>query len=506
MEHKTKRKRISFIANKTKKSLISSNDSSLIDLEKYQKIKNMNKVKLNKIHSKKTQIIKNLYSYEQGNLASEIIKIYDNSKLNEKIFLFKNKIDFSIIGSGSLRIIYGQFNLMGYNISSLYDLEDYDFDMNENFLLYSCHNNGNTIENENEYEGLVKSLKSFTNSNNNNQSIRFLKDHHFNRNMDYITICYFKNLSNNFEVLTFDEINKRNLEIINFSSYPQENISDSKKILICGKKNSGKSTFLIYKINSIMSKINRKIKTQSTLVSHPYLFLLDSDSGQPLLSSPFNVSLVKINRPLLFNFYKEFSSNSLNLSKKSCNNFSSSEIVLSIFVEETEPSCNFDNYLNSVQDLIKLFDKIEYNKLHYLIVNTNGYTSGLGNLINSSIVNLVKPDITYYVKNKKSGRQEKGEEFENYILKEEEKDYMNVILRKTKLDSSVHSNLEIKSILIENEFDLKEDKNYKYKNMNKSLYIYTNLLGKDINQNYKKNSCLFNLNELLNQKGILNSV
>lgn len=516
ISNKPKRKKsllsdISNLSNFDKSSgSISRDDSSLIDLDQYytnrysKNEKNKNSEK-NKVESK---------YYNQGAiLLNEIINIYDNPVTKQKVYLLKNNVDFCMTGSGVFRVIFGNINVLGYNISNEDFSEDYDFDISEHFTLYTCTNQGEQISSDQEYEKLIALCNSYTNGKNN---IKLIKEFFFKLGLDKISIVYFDQISENFKIFNKVDLLSNTIEYVDFKKYEEslkssdqsldDILEENKKYLICGKKNSGKSTYIHFFINSLLSKIKNKNKLQVSDNNHrnaqSYLFLIDCDSGQPLLSPPYCVSFIKINKPLLRNYYKEISNK----------NESHYDIIRSLFVEETTPSNNFEEYLDSVKNLSTLFNSIQNNENHYLIVNTNGYTSGLGNVINCAIVDVIKPSMTFYVKNKRSGRLEKGEEFENFILKDEEKNNLSIILRKYKIcesggsknkDNSNKSksiNLEQKSFLIENDFLLKEEKNFKNKNRNKSIYIYANLLGDSFSLNKGEKM----IKSLSNQPHILN--
>jgi polynucleotide 5'-kinase involved in rRNA processing len=513
ISNKPKRKRsllsdISNLSNFDKSSVsVSSDDSSLIDLDQYYTNRfsnNNNKNKnshLNKLSNK---------SFTPGPiLLNEIINIYDNPSTKEKIYLLKNDVDFCMTGSGVFRLIYGNIKVFGYDISYDNNSEDFDFDISEHYTLYTCTNKGEKISSDQEYEKLISLCNSFTNGKNN---IKLIKEFFFKLGLDKISIVYFNQISDNFKILNKVDLLSNTIEYVDFKKYDEslkssdqslEDIfEENKKILICGKKNSGKSTYLHFVINSLLSNIKNKNKLcEKKAHSQQYLFFIDCDSGQPLLSPPYCVSFIKINKPLFRNYYKEISNK----------NETPYDIIRSLFVEETTPSNNFEEYLDSVKNLSKLFHSIESNENHYLVVNTNGYTSGLGNVINCAIIDVIKPAMTFYVKNKRSGRLEKGEEFENFILREEEKNNLSIILRKYKVcdsegkgivNKSKSVSLENKSLLIENDFLLKEEKNLKNKNRNKNIYIFANMLGERFSLNeYEKmiksqssQSQIFNLN------------
>src|SRR5690606_29466559 len=118
----------------------------------------------------------------------------------------------------------------------------------------------------------------------------------------------------------------------------------------------------------------------------------------------------------------------------------------------------------------------------YVLINTVGNSSGSSNLLNSSLIELIKPDLTVYVKNYNQGRAEKGEEFENFVLHEEEKPSLSIILSKYKtkkleVTSVKNTTLGRKACMVENNFFLQEAKNLENKNYIRKFHILKNLFG-----------------------------
>lgn len=90
----------------------------------------------------------------------------------------------------------------------------------------------------------------------------------------------------------------RRVEVSRFPSAWQSVVSDVTKpprrtlrVMVCGAKGVGKSTFLKFLINHCMFLLRK----------HPHrpLYVLDLDVGQPELSVPGNISLHRLTRPLL---------------------------------------------------------------------------------------------------------------------------------------------------------------------------------------------------------------
>lgn len=568
--------------------------------------------------------------------GAEIIEIYSNTKTREKLLILLDNQTFSLIGKGKIRVIFGKTDIMGYEIDSEKNKNEFDFDLNKNFFLFKCLNLGILLNKDNlktfkeVYESFYLSNSSIKINNNTSKSplsislTDFLKlgvEKYFNRK---ISLVYFNSISEDFKFLDLNlhssfasnknsSINKLfsefltekqakenfilDLEIIDPKNYADntefdiDTLKKNKKFSIFGKKNSGKSTFLIYFINAFLSNLNKNFSENCNL------FLLDCDSGQPLIGCPYNISLLKISKPIFMNFFKQNiytqldSDRKINLMLKE-NNFhfsdaltksfignpeikhkiksfdepnlshspqdenkdsvdsvgkniiknkyeninhpisseilnilnkvkseKSIELIRSIFVDDNSPVNNFEIYLNAVKNLYNLYNTINnfalkriknefqyqiknnnYNRRgfninnlnyindnlkNYLIINTNGYTSGIGNIINSSINDLIEPDFIFFIKNLKAGRIEKGEELENLLLNNQINYNNNVITRKFKLPEEQeksgilynYKRLEKTTILIHNNFKLKENDTLNKKNFNKIYHIISNLVG-----------------------------
>jgi len=576
----------------------------------------------------------------------ELVEIYSNQKLKEKLFLLKDNLNFTFFGSGSLNVIFGNVEIMGYEILSEKNKDDFEFDLHKNFFLFNCINSGvylnekNIISVKENYQKIfqqkeclvLKESKLEINEGEKFKKVQFSLlnfEKYINTNMSLI---YFKNISEDFKILNLNESfslkqqikyynksesifqftkensiifeeNKKiieSLEIIDTKKFSKNldlslnTIKKNKKFNIFGKKNSGKSTFLIYFINSFLSKLNKYYSENCKL------FLLDCDSGQPLITSPYCVSLLEIKKPLFMNFSRKnifsnlefkrkfqfhLKSNSFNFSKNFINeiheninpnninieqveNYDSDnlsiieeknkiinilneeksdksiELIRSNFVDDNSPANNFDVYLNSIKNLYNIFNTINnfsieriknevkyqtnYNRRNgfndnnyikenlknFLIINTSGYTSGIGNIINSSINDLVDPDYIYFIKNLKAGRNEKGEEFEKLILNNQICYNNSIITKKYKMEEDEqkriifnYKKLEKTTNLIENSFKLKDCENLNKKNFNKIYRIISDLIGDynfDLIEEYKNKNRSKDVKNLDSLKNIIN--
>jgi polynucleotide 5'-kinase involved in rRNA processing len=386
---------------------------------------------------------------------AEVVTLASND--SEMLVLFKNNCSFAFKGQGTLTLIHGYVRIMGYEIRSATNKSDYSFDIRSQFDIYSSESIGVRIDNNdnNVAQQCEKLVRSISKNNLLNTS------QYFNFN-DNISVLYFSHLEN-FELIK--DISDDS-HIIDFSKY-EKNVDntalDNKLFSISGKKNSGKSTFLIYLLNKLLSHIRETGKPSK-------LFLLDCDS-QPLLSQPLCISLIKIDFPILFNYYKE--------------NIRGIEVVRSLYVDDIGQLSSLDDYLDAFISVHRDYSCLDRN--NRLVINTNGNTNGFGGLINTALIEIVKPQVNFYIKNLKKGRFEKGEEFENYITKDVEIKGLDIVIRKYKQihleenNLKLHLDLDSTCITINNNFDLKDVHNTHRKQKIKSIYTLVNLFGQYTN-------------------------
>jgi polynucleotide 5'-kinase involved in rRNA processing len=395
--------------------------------------------------------------------------IYTLSKNKDQaLVLLKNKSIFGFTGSGTFTVLHGSVRIMGYEINSLFDKNDYDFNIAKDNDIYSSENIGERAYDSNIDKLCLKMAKEIQN--------KTINLNNFYDNEDKISVIYFKDLKADFEVF------EKNLDsnLIDFTKY-EKSVSklNNNSFSISGKKNSGKTTFLLYLINRLLSNIYAKQRK-------PFLFLLDCDS-QPLLSMPNCISLIKINKPLFTNFYNE--------------NVKAFEIVQSLYIGDINHINDIDLYIDTFTNVLKLYNSLGNG---VLIINTNGNINGLGGLVNTSILEVSKPEVNFYIKNKKQGRVDKGGEYENYITKDIEIHELEIILRKYKqkhLDEIkslgekkrvTAFNIDSQCVTVENEFHLKDLQNTAKKNKKKSLYTLINIFGNEINRDLSFFDIIYN--------------
>nr|CCA14231.1 conserved hypothetical protein [Albugo laibachii Nc14] len=140
--------------------------------------------------------------------------------------------------------------------------------------------------------------------------------------------------------------------------------SDSckKKIVVCGAKGVGKSTFCRYLINQLLSE-------------HPVVAFLDTDLGQPELTPPGLVSLHGLTTPLLG---PGFTTMRMPLRSYFCGN--------------NNPSNDPLYYLKAVKNLLQVYMKNWGSQQSIpLVINTDGWIKSMGHDLLCNIIEEVNP-------------------------------------------------------------------------------------------------------------------
>ncbi|KRX15850.1 Polynucleotide 5'-hydroxyl-kinase NOL9, partial [Trichinella nelsoni] len=138
-------------------------------------------------------------------------------------------------------------------------------------------------------------------------------------------------------------------------------------ILFCGHIGSGKSTRMRYFANRLLSL---KVKT----------YLLDLDLGQSEMTLPGCISLTKLDEPLY----------GVNLKRMN-------KCEICYFYGEISPSNRPEIYLQLISKLYEEYVKI--TKYGVLLINCNGWISGLGLDILLRIVDSLKPNEIFFFEN-----------------------------------------------------------------------------------------------------------
>ena len=158
--------------------------------------------------------------------------------------------------------------------------------------------------------------------------------------------------------------------------------SNSNRILVCGAKGVGKSTYLRY-------MINRMLSASCTRVA-----VLDLDSGQPELSPPGLLTLNILSKPSVADPPMHMictgrGSNRYNKDDATKENGIVEQVVASYFFGDITSKSDPDTYINIANKLMYKYQEFitssEYSDVP-LLVNTDGWVKGLGYEILSAIV------------------------------------------------------------------------------------------------------------------------
>lgn len=173
-------------------------------------------------------------------------------------------------------------------------------------------------------------------------------------------------------------------DIINECRKPNFSISDDEskealrhRILVCGAKGVGKSTYVRYITNRFLSCRGSNITEVA---------ILDCDVGQTELSPPGMLSLTVVKNPILSPAYAHM---------VGCEGNSGFQVASkhegACFYGFTTSKTNPETFASAVDHLIKIYYNIckERGESIPLIVNTDGWVKGLGYEILSCIINAV---------------------------------------------------------------------------------------------------------------------
>ena len=155
------------------------------------------------------------------------------------------------------------------------------------------------------------------------------------------------------------------------------------KALICGPKNSGKSTMTRYLTNTFLS--SNPPPTNAHWSSLDGVAVLDIDPGQPEFGPPGTISLAHIRSLLLGPSYTHPLQHApLNAMKDA--------IIHQHFLGSTTPSASPASYFESVLNLVAKYKRIvELLPNCHLIINTPGWITGNGLEILTSLFREIQP-------------------------------------------------------------------------------------------------------------------
>ncbi|KAF2144519.1 uncharacterized protein K452DRAFT_306341 [Aplosporella prunicola CBS 121167] len=137
------------------------------------------------------------------------------------------------------------------------------------------------------------------------------------------------------------------------------------RVLVCGPKSSGKSTFSRMLLNRMFTVDRDVLKADDHSV-----FLLDIDPGQPEYAPPGQVSLIELQQPVL----------GPPLVHPSANTGLHQRTIRSHFIGANSPKDNPEHYVDCVLDLMKTYQKHIDADATYgpLVINSAGWTVGTG--------------------------------------------------------------------------------------------------------------------------------
>ncbi len=157
------------------------------------------------------------------------------------------------------------------------------------------------------------------------------------------------------------------------------------KILVCGAKSTGKSTYVRYLVNRQLSGAN-PAENGTTLRK---IAILDCDVGQPEFSTPGIVSLTVVSQPILSPPHAHIVTSNNNedafsLAKKHERCY---------FYGFTTSKANPVRYMKCIKSLLKDIDEL-YKESGFcgLVVNTDGWVKGMGFEVLSTLIDAVEPN------------------------------------------------------------------------------------------------------------------
>ena len=166
-------------------------------------------------------------------------------------------------------------------------------------------------------------------------------------------------------------------------------------ILICGAKGVGKSTYLRYMVNRILSTSLSKKNVMCQRVA-----ILDLDSGQPEFSPPGLLTLSIVSRPIVsdppihmvcMGKGNNLSSGNMTIEKSGV----VENVVASYFLGDITSKSDPDTYIHMVNKLMfeyqKFITAMPQEDTMPLIINADGWVKGLGYEILSAVVGVCNP-------------------------------------------------------------------------------------------------------------------
>ena len=147
--------------------------------------------------------------------------------------------------------------------------------------------------------------------------------------------------------------------------------------LTCGPKNSGKSTFSKYLVNSLLSPSLLYERNPSSVGECEFVAYLECDLGQSEFTPPGFISLSLVSSPVTGPAFSHLF-----------------KPAFQIYVGDTSPKANPEFYLTCIARTFEVFKELkslkEYAKMK-LVVNTQGWVKGIGFHLLTDAITFIKP-------------------------------------------------------------------------------------------------------------------
>ncbi|KKY14754.1 putative rna processing protein [Phaeomoniella chlamydospora] len=171
---------------------------------------------------------------------------------------------------------------------------------------------------------------------------------------------------------------------------PQNSLPADKmlKILVCGPKNTGKSTMAKYIANHLLSPYENTGKHWS---ENDGVAILDLDPGQPEFGPPGTLSLVHLRSPLFGPSYTHpLQHASLNTRKDA--------IIHQHFLGSTTPRASPGTYIECILHLLAKYKRLTYYHQNcHLIINASGWIIGDGLTFLKTLLDEVTPTFVFHM-------------------------------------------------------------------------------------------------------------
>ncbi|KAL3778616.1 hypothetical protein HJC23_010958 [Cyclotella cryptica] len=178
--------------------------------------------------------------------------------------------------------------------------------------------------------------------------------------------------------------------------------SNYNRIFVCGAKGVGKSTFLRYMTNRMlsMSSISKDCSTSSSSKNRRCVAILDLDSGQPEFHPPGLLTLSIVSTPIMSDPPMHMVCNGIGRIENGVETLGKDSIVekvvASYFFGDVTSKSDPDTYIHMANKLLQKYQDIELGGCEQstgipLIVNSDGWVKGLGYEILSALVGICNP-------------------------------------------------------------------------------------------------------------------